>query len=99
MAVVFLSLQLRSFWRHKVRRRQLFAAREQQLIEESEKMAVKVPNSNIISTSAPEALKDKYAMFAPEEKDIVKPNGSPYRKGGSKPGKGAANPTEKKNKY
>ncbi len=87
-----------------MRRRQLYEMRERQLIEEREKakesqMSIKVPNSNIISNSAQADLKEKANMFLPHEKDIVKPNGTPYRKGGSKPGKGAANPTEKKNKY
>lgn len=82
-----------------MRRRQLYEARERELMEEQKKMATKVPNSNMISNSAPAGDKEKYAMFAPYEKDIVKPNASPYRKKGSKPGAGAANPTAKKNKY
>lgn len=82
-----------------MRRRQLYEARERELMEEQKKMAIKVPNSNIISKSAPQGDKEKYEMFAPYEKDIVKPNGTPYRKKGSKPGAGAPNPTEKKNKY
>jgi len=87
-----------------MRRRQLFAERERQLAEEAAKakesaMGVKVPNSNIISDSAQPELKAKAAMFLPNEKDIVKPNGTPFRKRGSKPGKGAADPTAKKNKY
>lgn len=85
-----------------MRRRQLFAQRERELMDEAEKekgMSIKVPNSNIISESAQPALKEKANMFLPHEKDIVKPNASPYRKRGSKPGAGAANPTEKKNKY
>lgn len=87
-----------------MRRRQLFEQRERELIAEREKakeskMSIDVPNSNIISKSAQPELKEKANMFLPHEKDIVKPNASPYRKGGSKPGKGAANPTEKKNKY
>jgi hypothetical protein len=61
-----------------MRRRQLFAERERQLKEESE-MSIKVPNSNIISKSAQPALKEKYAMFDPNPKDIVKPNGTPTR--------------------
>ncbi len=81
-----------------MRRRQLFADRERQLMEENE-MGIKVPNSNIISKSAQPELKEKASMFLPNEKDIVKPNGTPYRKRGSKPGAGADNPTAKKNKY
>lgn len=81
-----------------MRRRQLFADRERQLMEEKD-VAIKVPNSNIISKSAQDSLKEKANMFLPHEKDIVKPNGTPYRKRGSTPGKGASNPTERKNKY
>lgn len=80
-----------------MRRRQLFEQRERQLMEE--KMAIKVPNSNIISSSAQEALKEKANMFLPHEEDIVKPNGTPYRKGGSKPGAGAKNKTTGKSIY
>ncbi len=87
-----------------MRRRQLFAERERQLMEEREKskeidVGIKVPNSNIISKSAQPALKEKAAMFLPNEKDIVKPNASPYRKRGSKPGKGALDKTLSKNSY
>lgn len=90
-----------------MRRRQIFAQREHELLQakiqeeqlKAKESEMKVPNSNIISESAQPTLKEKAAMFLPNEKDIVKPNGTPYRKGGSKPGKGASNPTEKKNKY
>lgn len=82
-----------------MRRRQLYEARERELMEEQNKMAIKVPNSNMISKTSPAGDKEKYEMFAPNPKDIVKPNGTPYRKRGSKPGAGAPNPTEKKNKY
>lgn len=88
-----------------MRRRQLFELRERELIAEREKakenakMGIKVPNSNIISDSAQPELKAKAAMFLPNEADIVKPNGTPYRKRGSKPGARAANPTAKKNSY
>lgn len=58
-----------------MRRRQLFADRERQLMEEKEKMAIKVPNSNIISKSAQPELKEKANMFLPHEKDIKLPNG------------------------
>jgi hypothetical protein len=81
-----------------MRRRQIFAEREFQLREEAMK-SVKVPNSNIISDSAQPALKEKYAMFAPEIEDIEKPNASPYRKRGSKPGKGAYESNKRKNAY
>lgn len=79
-----------------MRRRQIF---EQQARERMEKEMVKVPNSNIISESAQSALKDKAAMFLPDEKDIVRPNGTPYRKGGSKPGSGAKNKTTGRSIY
>lgn len=86
-----------------MRRRQMFAQQSKNDEElgrlKGNVMSINVPNSNIISKSAQPALKEKANMFLPHEKDIVKPNGTPYRKGGSKPGKGAANPTEKKNKY
>lgn len=62
-------------------------------------MGIKVPNSNIISESAQPALKEKANMFLPHEKDIVKPNGTPYRKKGSKPGEGAKNKTSGKGIY
>lgn len=74
--------------------------RRRQILEEKakrEKEMVKVPNSNLISESAQPALKDKAAMFLPGE--IVKPNGTPYRKGGSKPGSGAKNKTTGKSIY
>ena len=76
-----------------MRRRQIFANlfedRERELIEEQKKsqesdMSINVPNSNIISKTAQPALKKKANMFLPHEKDIVKPNGTPYRKQGSK---------------
>lgn len=83
-----------------MRRRQLFAERERQLMEEEKlNMSIKVPNSNIISKSAQPDLKEKANMFLPDEKEIVKPNGTPYRKKGSIPGVGAPNKTLKKNKY
>lgn len=44
-------------------------------MEEKEKMAIQVPNSNIISKSAQEPLKEKANMFLPHEKDIKLPNG------------------------
>lgn len=81
-----------------MRRRQLFADRERQLMEEKE-MGIKVPNANIISKSAQPELKEKANMFLPHEKDIVKPNGTPYRKNGSKPGAGAKNKTTGKGIY
>jgi len=87
-----------------MRRRQLYEMRERELIAEREKakeseMSIKVPNSNIISKSAQPELKEKANMFLPHEEDIVKPNGTPFRKRGSKPGPGAANPTARKNQY
>lgn len=79
-----------------MRRRQIL---EQMARERMETEMVKVPNSNIISESAQPALKEKANMFLPHEKDIVKPNGTPYRKGGSKPGAGAKNKTSGKSIY
>ncbi len=81
-----------------MRRRQLFADRERQIMEENT-VAIKVPNANIISNSAQEPLKEKANMFLPHEKDIVKPNGTPFRKKGSKPGAGARDKTLSKNRY
>ena len=88
----------------QMRRRQIFyerecAIRQQEAAKESDDMGIKVVNANIISNSAQEALKEKANMFLPHESAIVKPNGTPYRKKGSKPGAGAPNHTASKNKY
>lgn len=69
-----------------MRRRQLFEARELALMEEEKEM--KVPNSNMISNTSPAGDKEKYKMFEPNPANIVKPNGTPYRKAGSKTTKG-----------
>lgn len=79
-----------------MRRRQLFEERERQLIKERDQMKDEVPNSNIISKSAQPALKEKAEMFLPHEKDIQRPNATPFRKAGSKPGKGVAKKTYSK---
>lgn len=68
-----------------MRRRQLYAAREREIMEATKKekelqMSIDVPNSNIISKSAQPALKQKANMFLPHEKDIKLPNGKPAAK-------------------
>ena len=90
-------MRRRQIWEERAR--QLAVEEDQKRKEAQEQMSIKVPNSNIISKSAQPDLKEKANMFLPHEKDIVKPNASPYRKRGSKPGPGCPNPTEKKNKY
>lgn len=81
-----------------MRRRQVYAEREC-LIHKEDNMGSKVPNSNLISSNASAADKAKAAMFLPYEKDIVKPNGTPFRRKGSKPGPGAYEKTLTRNKY
>lgn len=81
-----------------MRRRQLMAQREC-LIHKEVDMGTKVPNSNLISKNASAELKEKASMFLPNENDIVKPNGTPFRKKGSKPGPGAYDKTIERNKY
>ncbi len=70
-----------------MRRRQAYALER----EKESKMAINVPNSNIISDTAQPALKKKADIFLPHTADIKLPNGTPYRKSGSKPGKGVKN--------
>lgn len=55
-----------------MRRRQIFANIAK---DKESKVAIEVPNSNIISKSAQSALKEKANMFLPHEKDIKLPNG------------------------
>lgn len=81
-----------------MRRRQIFAEREC-LMHKEDNMGIKVPNSNLISKNASSELKEKANMFLPHENEIVKPNGTPFRRNGSKPGKGAYEKTLTRNKY
>lgn len=62
-----------------MRRRQILKAKE------ATKMGIKVPNSNLISKTAPEALKEKAKMWMPYQSEIEKPGASlnrPPRKRG-----------------
>ena len=64
-----------------MRRRQIYQAKERE-------MSIRVPNSNLISDTAPEALKEKAKMFLPYESDIKTPGESLKRIPRSKVGEG-----------
>lgn len=59
----------------------------------------KSPNSNLVAGSPTTSARSNNEMFLPRESDIVRPNGTPFRKKGSKPGPGAYKKTITKNRY
>jgi len=81
-----------------MRRRQIFAERSCLKHEEPD-MATKLPNSNLIAPNASKEAREKASIFLPYENEIVKPNGTPFRRKGSKPGPGAYEKTLERNKY
>lgn len=80
-------MRRRQILEHMERAREAREIGERVLKEQEEsKMRNKVPNSNLVSNSSPPGDIEKAKMFLPLESEIVKPNGTPFRKRGSKPG-------------